>query len=171
MKHSTDPLVLLAQETIAARLTGEPLPMAPVLPDELPARAGAFVSLHDAAGELRGCIGTIAATQPTLADEIIHNAVQAGFHDPRFPPLEASELDGLSVSVDVLGDAEPATPDDLDPARYGVIVSRGWQRGLLLPDLEGVDTVSQQIAIALAKAGIRPDEEYELERFEVIRHV
>jgi AMMECR1 domain-containing protein len=74
------------------------------------------------------------------------------------------------LSVDILGPAEPSTRSELDPKRYGVIVSRGGRRGLLLPDLEGVDTVEEQLSIALQKAGIKPDEDYQIERFEVIRY-
>lgn len=170
MRRSADPLVALAQDTIVAHAEGRPTPPAPELPGDLPDRAGTFVTIHDARGELRGCIGTIVATRTSLAEEIIHNAVQAGFHDPRFSPIQVSELPDLTVSVDVLGEAEPATLADLDAKRYGVIVSRGWQRGLLLPDLEGVDTPDEQVRIALRKAGIPLDEEFELERFEVVRH-
>lgn len=132
-------------------------------------RAGAFVSLHRK-GSLRGCIGTICATAPTLAEEIVHNAIQAASADPRFPELGRDELDDLEISVDVLGDAEPCTREDLDPATYGVIVSCDWRRGLLLPDLEGVDTPEEQVSIAMAKAGIRSDEHMRLERFKVERY-
>ncbi|MHB1450553.1 MAG: AmmeMemoRadiSam system protein A [Coriobacteriia bacterium] len=132
-------------------------------------RYGAFVSLHRQ-GALRGCIGTIAPTAPTLAEEIVHNAIQAATADPRFPPLAADELDDLEISVDVLQEPEPADLSDLDPATWGVIVSADWRRGLLLPDLEGVDTVEQQVAIARQKAGIGPDERVRLERFKVDRY-
>jgi len=132
-------------------------------------RRGAFVSLHRN-GQLRGCIGTIAPTTPSLAEEIIHNAIQAATADPRFPPMTADELDGLEISVDVLSTPEPATMDDLDPREYGVIVSADWRRGLLLPDLDGVDTVEQQVAIARQKAGIGPNERITIERFRVDRY-
>jgi uncharacterized protein (TIGR00296 family) len=106
-----------------------------------------------------------------LAEEIIQNAISAATQDPRFPPLSSSELDGLEISVDVLGKAEPVLDkSELDVKKYGVIVSNGYRRGLLLPDLDGVDNVQQQISIALQKAGILPSEAYSLERFEVIRH-
>ncbi|MDI6844196.1 MAG: AmmeMemoRadiSam system protein A [Anaerosomatales bacterium] len=131
--------------------------------------AGAFVSLHRR-HELRGCIGTIAPTAPTLAQEIVHNAIQAATADPRFPPLAPDELDDLEISVDVLHEPEPCTFEDLDPKRYGVIVSADWRRGLLLPDLEGVDTPEQQVAIAMRKAGIAPGERVHLERFQVDRY-
>lgn len=135
----------------------------------LATQAGAFVSLHRN-HELRGCIGTVAPTAPTLAQEIVHNAIQAATADPRFPPLSPDELDDLEISVDVLHEPEPCSFDDLDPKQYGVIVSADWRRGLLLPDLEGVDTPEQQVAIAMRKAGIAPGERVRLERFRVDRY-
>jgi AmmeMemoRadiSam system protein A/AmmeMemoRadiSam system protein B len=145
------------------------------LPAALPAdmmnnRAGVFVSLKKG-GRLRGCIGTISPVEPSIAEEIMRNAVSAGTGDPRFDPVEQSELDSLVYSVDVLGEAEPVTSmDELDAKRYGVIVTKGFRRGLLLPGLEGVDTPGQQVAIALQKAGISVNEKYGMERFEVVRH-
>ena len=143
----------------------------PDLPPEMrEKRAGAFVSLHEN-GQLRGCIGTIAATRKNVAEEIIENAISACSRDPRFAPVRAAELKSLDVSVDVLGEAEDiASPAELDVKRYGVIVTNGRKRGLLLPDLDGVDTVEDQIRIACQKAGIRPAENYALQRFEVVRH-
>ena len=143
-------------------------------PDDLPEwmtsqRAGVFVSLHKH-GELRGCIGTIMPWSDCVADEIISLAVEAGTRDPRFYPVTVDELPELEYNVDVLSTPEKADKTQLDAKRYGVIVTNGRRRGLLLPDLEGVDTPGQQIAIALQKAGIRPDEPYELERFTVERH-
>ena len=133
-------------------------------------RAGAFVTLYKN-GQLRGCIGTIEPVQESLAAEIIENAVSAGMYDPRFPPVTPEELPDLTYSVDVLSPAEEvASSDFLDPRRYGVIVESNGRRGLLLPDLEGVDTVEQQVMIALQKAGIRPDEPYRLLRFQVQRY-
>lgn len=166
------PLVKLARETIEAYVCTGRTPQAPApLPAEMQAQAGVFVSLHDADGALRGCIGTIEPTQPNVAKEVIRNAVAAATRDPRFQPVEPNELVGLDVKVDVLTPAEPIDgPAELDPRRYGVIVESGWRRGLLLPDLEGVDTVEAQIAIARQKAGIGADEEYQLFRFEVKRH-
>ena len=139
--------------------------------DMLRRRAGAFVSLHEA-GNLRGCIGTIAAVQKNLAEEIISNAVSACSLDPRFSKVRPDELPLLDISVDVLGPAEPVqSQDQLDARRYGVIVTKGARRGLLLPDLDGVDTPGQQIWIACRKAGIDPGEKgIKLERFEVVRH-
>lgn len=146
-----------------------------VLPKSLPAeltkrRAGAFVSLKEN-GRLRGCIGTIGPTQKNLAEEIIHNAVSAGTHDPRFDSVTEEELLRLTYSVDVLGKPEAIhSPAELNPMRYGVIVRSGERCGLLLPGLAGVDTADRQIEIALGKAGIARDEPYTLERFEVVRH-
>ena len=132
--------------------------------------AGAFVCLKKD-GCLRGCIGTIEPTQECLAKEIICNAIGAATRDPRFMPLEPLELDGLEYSVDVLTPAEEiASQSELDPARYGVIVENGMRRGLLLPDLEGVDTVEQQLDIARRKACIECDEPIKLYRFEVFRY-
>ena len=133
-------------------------------------RAGAFVSVHKY-GRLRGCIGTILPACRNVAEEIISNAVSASVRDPRFEPITADELKYLDINVDVLGEPEKiSSKDQLDVKRYGVIVTRGAKRGLLLPDLEGVDTVDQQISIAKRKAGIPEDAAVQLERFEVVRH-
>ena len=156
-KASEDPWVKLARLSLETFVkTGKRLEH---LPEGLPAgmteqAAGTFVSLH-AHGQLRGCIGTTGPTTESVAWEIVQNAVSACAQDPRFPPVTISELDSLEYSVDVLGRPEPITsPADLDVKRYGVIVSCGSRRGLLLPDLEGVDTVEQQIDIARQKGGI-----------------
>ena len=144
-------------------------------PDELPKemkteKAGVFVSIKRD-GQLRGCIGTIAPTKENIASEIIYNAVSSGTDDPRFFPVEANELGSLVYSVDVLMNPEPIKSiDELDVIKYGVIVRSGNRSGLLLPNLEGVDTPDEQVGIALQKAGIGKNEKYSLERFEVIRH-
>ncbi|MBR6451919.1 MAG: AmmeMemoRadiSam system protein A [Lachnospiraceae bacterium] len=146
------------------------------VPDDLPKdmlmkRAGAFVSIHKF-GKLRGCIGTILPTTDSVAEEIIENAISASTRDPRFPAIEAEELPFLEINVDVLGEPEDiASTDELDVKKYGVIVSCGGRRGLLLPDLDGVDTVEEQVMIAMQKAGISPGEKISLQRFEVVRHV
>ena len=133
-------------------------------------RSGVFVSLK-MDGQLRGCIGTISPTTDCIADEIIQNAISAGAGDPRFYPVGEDELSRLVYSVDVLGEAEPIeSMDELDTVRYGVIVTKGNRRGLLLPNLEGIDTPEEQVLIALKKAGISPSENYTMERFEVVRH-
>ncbi len=164
------PIVALAREAIQRYITRhETFEPEPFAEEGLPARAGAFVSLHRGR-ELRGCIGTIAPTRDTLADEIVHNAIDAAIHDPRFPELTAVELGDLDIKVDVLHAPEECILDDLDPAVFGVIVSSGWRRGLLLPDLEGVDTAQQQVSIARRKAGISPEEGVSLERFRVDRY-
>jgi AmmeMemoRadiSam system protein A len=141
------------------------------LPQEmLSEKAGVFVSLK-LDGQLRGCIGTVSATTGSIAEEIISNAISAGVRDPRFYPVGPEELDNLEYSVDVLGQPEAIKSlEQLDVKKYGVIVRSGRRSGLLLPDIEGVDTPEQQVAIALRKAGIGPGEAYTLERFEVIRH-
>ncbi len=170
--------VCLARRALEVRLgTGKPLELTGeermALPKELTKRqAACFVSLHEKVdGSLRGCIGTIRAMKGALADEIMQNAVSAALEDPRFPPVEAGELAGLELSVDVLESPEDvATPDKLDAKRFGVIVSSGYRRGLLLPDLPGVETVEEQLAIAKRKAGIAPDEPCRLQRFTVTRY-
>ena len=145
------------------------------LPENLPAemtsrRAGAFVSLHKD-GELRGCIGTILPTTASVAEEILQNAISACSRDPRFSPVEISELDDIVYSVDVLGEPEKIfDTKDLDVKKFGVIVENGGRRGVLLPDLEGIDTVEQQLSIAKQKANIGAKEKIDVWRFEVIRH-
>ncbi|MFQ5521873.1 MAG: AmmeMemoRadiSam system protein A, partial [Candidatus Methylomirabilia bacterium] len=128
-----------------------------------------FVTLR--VGEaLRGCIGTVTATKPTLAEEIIANAVAAAVSDRRFPPVTAAELDGLSYEVDVLGPLTPvAQGDELDPAQFGVVVESGGRRGVLLPGIERITSADQQITIARQKADIGPTEPVRLYRFTVVR--
>lgn len=165
------PLVQLARRTIETYVReGRVLAPPPELTPEMRARAGVFVSLHRQ-GNLRGCIGTIEPMQPNLAQEVIRNAISAATRDPRFLPLRAEELADLEISVDVLEPPEPIEGlEQLDAKTYGVIVQRGVRRGLLLPNLEGVDTPQEQVAIALSKAGIRPSEPYRLYRFLVTRY-
>lgn len=173
-KANEDPWVKLARCSLETYVkTGQRLTS---LPEDLPAemttqQAGAFVSLHKN-GQLRGCIGTIAPTCENLAWEIVQNAVSACSRDPRFSPVRPDELDELEYSVDVLGAPEPVdSPAALDPKTYGVIVSCSGRRGLLLPDLDGVDSVEAQLSIALQKGGIRENEPYKIERFKVVRHL
>ena len=152
-----------------------PVDIAERLKNDLPEeaadrRAGAFVSVHKN-GMLRGCIGTIGPVQDCIAEEIISNAISAVSRDPRFDRVREDELDLLEINVDILGEPEDISgPDQLDVKRYGVIVTCGYKRGLLLPDLEGVDTVEDQIDIARRKGGISPDDNYTLQRFEVVRY-
>lgn len=141
-----------------------------------PSATGVFVSLHERDGELRGCIGTIQPQCETLAEEIIANAISAASRDPRFPPLESDELDTLEISVDVLTAPEPIDSiRDQDPKIHGLIVQSKndpWKRGLLLPDLESIDTAEKQLYYTReSKAGITdPNEPVEMFRFQVIRY-
>ena len=172
LRQQEDEYVQLARKTVEEYVrTGKKIRIPEGLSGEmLERRAGVFVSIKKE-GRLRGCIGTIQAVYPSIAQEIIENGVSAATRDPRFSPIEPEELDKLTITVDVLGDTEKIdSPDKLDVRRYGVVVTKGFKRGLLLPNLEGVDTVEEQIAIAKQKAGIGEQEQAELERFEVVRH-
>ncbi|ABR30864.1 hypothetical protein SU69_05135 [Thermosipho melanesiensis] len=141
------------------------------LPKELfEKRAGCFVTLHTKAGKLRGCIGTFQPTQENLALEIRNNAIAAAMQDPRFPPVSKEELENIVVSVDILSDIEKVDSiNELDPKKFGIIVQKGFRRGLLLPDIEGVETVEEQIKIAKLKAGIF-DNNFEIFKFTVQRY-
>ncbi len=165
------PLVALARQAIEAYVTERRTIEPPArLAGEMAERAGVFVSLK-MGGQLRGCIGTYEPVQPNVALEVIHNAISAATADPRFPPVTPAELRELVYSVDVLTPPERIESlADLDPKRYGVIVRRGGRRGLLLPDLEGVDSTEEQVRIARYKAGIAPAEPVELYRFQVRRY-
>lgn len=165
------PLVDLARQTVEHYVReGEAPPPPATLAKEMRGKAGVFVSIHKQ-GALRGCIGTFEPQRRNVAEEIITNAVSSATRDPRFNPVEPGELDELDYSVDVLSHPEPVQDTSgLDPKRYGVIVEAGWKRGLLLPDLEGVDTVDEQIGICRQKAGIGPDEPVKLYSFEVKRY-
>lgn len=165
-----DPLVKLAKDAIEGYIRrGEIIKPPPDLPEEWKIRAGAFVSLKKK-GQLRGCIGTIYPATKNLAEEVIRNAIAAATEDPRFMPVTEEELPELTYSVDILSPPEKIKDlNELDPKRYGIIVSSGIRKGVLLPDLEGVDTVAEQLSIALMKAGIREDEEFEVYRFTVRR--
>lgn len=133
-------------------------------------RAGTFVSIKKD-GQLRGCIGTIEPTKDSLGEEIIANAINASTRDPRFNQITEDELEDINISVDVLGPKEDVNDvSQLDPDKYGVIVKKNSRVGLLLPNLEGVDTVDRQIEIARKKAGIYPEEDYQLKRFKVNRY-
>ena len=164
--------VKLARETIKNYIKHGKIITLPLdLPKEMiNQKAGVFVSLKKY-GELRGCIGTFMPTQKNIAQEIIKNAVSAAVEDPRFSPVNVSELEDLTISVDVLSIPEEIKDiSQLDPKKYGVIVSSGYKKGLLLSDLEGVDTAEEQVDIAKRKAGIYPDEKVKLYRFEVKRY-
>lgn len=165
------PLVRLAKETVESFVRHGRLPAKPKEPSpEMKERAGVFVSIKKR-GQLRGCIGTFEPRCKTVLEEVMANAVSSATRDPRFPPISEEELYELTYSVDVL--TKPGLVDDssaLDPRKYGLIVQCGPRRGLLLPDLEGVDAVEQQIEICRMKAGILPDEPIKLYRFQVRRY-
>ncbi|HNZ83195.1 MAG TPA: AmmeMemoRadiSam system protein A [Sedimentibacter sp.] len=172
LKREEDEYVRLARQTLESYVINRKKIKKPdnLSSELLKTKAGVFVSLK-LDGSLRGCIGTTSSTTPSIADEIIQNAVSAATEDPRFPPVREDELKRLVYSVDVLGEAEKIKSiDELNPEIYGVIVSKGHRRGLLLPNLEGIDTAEKQVSIALRKAGIYPEEKYQLERFQVVRH-
>ncbi len=169
MTQHPHPVAQLAREAIERYVReGEVIHPEASTPEMLE-RAGVFVSIHRD-GELRGCIGTFQPTRENVAEEIVANAISAATRDPRFNPVTSAELDELDYKVDILSDPEPVCDvSELDPRRYGVIVESGWRRGLLLPDLEGVDDVKRQIEICRMKAGIDRDEPVGLYRFEVKR--
>ena len=172
-RTGVDPLVALARGAVESYVRERKVLDAEPLPGLEGRRAGVFVSLHLPDGSLRGCIGTTQPTQPGIEDEIVRNAISAAARDPRFYPLGPEELDGLDISVDVLGEAEEVgSREELDPKRFGIIVQTAdGRQALLLPDLEGVDTVDQQVGITCRKGGIDPDrDKYRIFRFEVERH-
>ncbi len=175
MKEETHPYPRLARLTLEQYLSGQEID------ETLPRRvsddedcwsplSACFVSIKTRDGDLRGCIGTIFPSQPNLGLEIMANAVSAATGDPRFPPMSRPELAGARISVDVLDPPEPVTGrHQLDPRKWGVIVEKDGRRGLLLPDLEGVDTVDKQLAIAAGKAGLRSLDGVRIQRFRVRR--
>ncbi|HEY8462473.1 MAG TPA: AmmeMemoRadiSam system protein A [Bacillota bacterium] len=170
-RHAAEsPLVRFARGVVEAYVQNKEMPEPQGLQEFQDQRAGVFVSIKKH-GELRGCIGTIEPTRVNIIAEISANAIAAATRDPRFNPVEVAELDQLIYSVDILKPPEPVRSiDDLDPKRYGVIVSHGHRTGLLLPNLEGINSAAEQIAIAKRKAGIGPNEPVELKRFEVERY-
>ena len=166
------PLVKLAKDTVELYIRKHKIleVSEEALPPEARQRAGVFVCLK-IRGNLRGCIGTFQPTEPSVAHEIVRNAISAATCDPRFSCVQTGELDEIAYTVDVLTPPEKIRErSELDPQRYGVIVQAGGKRGLLLPDLEGVETVGQQIGIAMQKAGINAGTPVELFRFEVKRY-
>jgi len=165
------PLVKLAKQAIETYVNeGCTIGLPAELIPEMREKAGAFVSIKKH-GELRGCIGTFMPTCENVALEIIRNAICAATQDPRFHPVQPLELNDLKYSVDVLSSPEEVKDiKELNPKKYGIIVSKGQRKGLLLPDLEGVDTVEEQIRITKMKAGIDYDEEVKIFRFEVKRY-
>lgn len=183
-----DRYVKLARQTIEFYLMEKKITEQPQdLPSEMVKnRAGVFVSVHKNNGaapprrgeprqgrDLRGCIGTILPTRENIAQEIIHNAISAAYHDPRFWPIQKNELKDIEISVDVLSNPEPIdTTEQLNVKKYGVIVkATDGRQGLLLPDIEGIDSVDEQISIACQKAGIDlNDDKIQIYRFSVERH-
>ena len=166
-----NPLVELARRSIESYVVDKKTLNPPTeLTEEMKGRAGVFVSLKKK-GELRGCIGTFAPTTESVAEEVIRNAIESATRDPRFPTVEKEEIPELEISVDVLTEpVKVASAKELDAKRFGVIVKSGMKRGLLLPDLEGVNTPEEQIAICRRKAWISDDEPVELYKFEVKRY-
>jgi AmmeMemoRadiSam system protein A len=170
MEKEMHPVVRLARETVESYIGQKKIPKPKDLTPEMKERAGVFVSIKKF-GELRGCIGTFEPTRANIAEEIINNAISSATQDPRFSPVNAAELSHLSYSVDILTKPEPVEDkSQLDPKKYGIIVNSGGRKGLLLPDLERVNTVEQQIDICRLKAGISPHEPIKLYRFEVRRY-
>ncbi|MBA4371712.1 MAG: AMMECR1 domain-containing protein [Thermodesulfovibrio sp.] len=164
-------LVTVAKQAVEQFVKqGTVMPPPQDIPSEYLEKAGVFVSLKKK-GELRGCIGTFSPCTENIIREIIANAVSAAVRDPRFSPVGPDELDDLAYSVDILSTPERVSDETrLDPKQYGIILQSGQRRGLLLPDLEGVDTVTDQLRITRMKAGIRPDETAEIYRFTVTRY-
>lgn len=170
MAKQLHPIVKLAKEAVESYVGQGKVLKPEELTAEMKQRAGVFVSIKKR-GELRGCIGTFEPTKANIAEEIVANAISSATQDPRFTPVGASELGDLEYSVDILTEPEPVDSiDQLDPKKYGVIVECGFRRGLLLPDLEGVTTVDEQIEICRAKAGISADEPIKLYCFQVRRY-
>ena len=172
--HDEERLPELARRTVETFVREGRLVEVPSVADDSlrSQRAACFVSIKTHEGDLRGCIGTVEPTKPTLAEELIYNAISAATRDPRFLPVAASELPHLRYSVDVLSPPEPTRFQDLNPKTYGLIVEDGrGRRGLLLPDLEGVETAEQQLQITARKAGIAPGaKDVKLYRFRVRRY-
>ena len=170
-KNESVPVILARKSIIYYLQNRKKLPLPDDLtPELIDQQAGVFVSLKKG-GRLRGCIGTFLPNKSSIALEIIENAVSAALYDPRFSPVTFDEVESLSISVDILSPPEIVKDINLlDPRKYGVIVSCGHKKGLLLPDLEGVDTVEQQIDIARQKAGIYRGENFKIERFQIKRY-
>ena len=164
------PVVSLAIRSVQHHIEkGRPLPWPDPLPEAMETQAGTFVSIKKNS-LLRGCIGTIQPKYANLAEEVIQNAIKAASEDPRFPPIEKKELDQLTITVDVL--TAPEKIDDtssLEVKRYRLIVRHKGRQGLLLPDLENIKSVDQQLKVCLKKGGIKESDPYELFRFEVKR--
>ena len=168
--HSREGLPELARAAIRARLAGCD-PNLPIAAGELRRQAAAFVTLRTREGELRGCMGTVRPQTEDLVHEVADRALSAAFEDPRFPPVTREELERLSIEVSVLGPDEPVgAAAELDPQRFGVAITDDLgRRAVLLPGVEGVDTVEAQLRITRSKAGIPDHAKIQIRRFEVIR--
>ncbi|MFQ5717167.1 MAG: AmmeMemoRadiSam system protein A [Nitrospinales bacterium] len=170
MSSNPNPYTALAAESVKYYLENGRMPGLPQnLPEELKKKAGVFVSIKKGK-KLRGCIGTMAPSEDNLALEIIRNAVSAAAKDPRFDPVSKEELPSLTFSVDVLTPAEKADRGGLDCKKYGIMIASGHKQGILLPNLEGIDTVEEQIDICRKKAGLGKNEPIEIFRFRVERY-
>ena len=172
MSNNKEIAIKLARDSLKTYLKEKKvLSLLPDMPEYFLKRAGCFVSLKKEDCSLRGCIGTIEPVYDTLAEEMIRNSISAGTKDPRFPKVEIRELDSLVFSVDVLHPKEEINDiDHLDPNVYGVVVEKGRQRGVLLPDLEGIDTAQKQVEIAMTKASINDINGTKIYRFKVERY-
>lgn len=165
--HIGPGLPALARRALEAFTAGRPNE-----PDQAGPPAPVFVTLRNPDGSLRGCVGTTEPTTPSVSAETARSALLAASRDPRFPPVAEAEVPGLCIEVSVLGPAEPIQSErELDPARYGVIVSEpsSGRRGLLLPGIDGIEDAATQVAIARRKAGLGPDARVDLSRFEVLK--
>lgn len=171
-KNKEHPFNILARQAIETYLeTGQIIAAPDPLPEEMAKPGAVFVSLHLANGLLRGCRGTITPTESNLAQAIIKTAIASATDDPRFTPMSLTETEGLDIKIDVLSSMEPVSDiSQLDEKRYGVLIQAGKRRGLLLPDIAAVDSVSRQLELVRQKAGIGPDEPAELYRFTVTRY-
>lgn len=165
------PLAGLAEKAVREyTINKKIIPVPEVLMHDMKEKAGVFVSLKKH-GQLRGCIGTFLPVTGSVAEEIIRNAIASATDDPRFNPVEEDELEELTYSVDVLTTPEKITGlNELNPEKYGIIVASRGRKGLLLPDLEGIDTVAEQLRIAKMKAGIAAGDTIDIYRFEVRRY-
>ncbi len=130
--RALEALLELARAAVTASVEGEVLPRLPDLP-ELASPRGVFVSLHRR-GELRGCLGHLEADLP-VGEATLRMAVAASRDDPRFPPVDAAELDGLDVEVSILGPFQRVRPDAVVPGRDGLLIRRGPRSGVLLPQV------------------------------------
>lgn len=165
-------IIKLVKYTIEYYLQNNNLPQIPNFVDKklLDTKSACFVSIHTKDDDLRGCIGTLEPVYDNLVMEIIHNAISASMKDPRFSPITKDELPNLVFNVDILSPASLIkNKDELDPKKYGVIVSIDYRKGILLPDLEEVDTVEQQLEIACSKAGISQGENFDIYKFSIDR--